>query len=135
LLAYFREIPNVLDWLPLQRAVMGTLLILFCSVQISLVLHNEKLREAIRAHWQFLRRNAGRFGWFLLIAALQFFVLVSADAIMRGAIADRTPALLIWKALYVLARAFVTGWLLASWVCLFRQCETARIGQETWIAY
>ncbi|MFL6584570.1 MAG: hypothetical protein ACJ8KU_08640, partial [Chthoniobacterales bacterium] len=130
LLAYFREIPNVLDWLPLQRAVMGTLLILFCSVQISLVLHNEKLREAIRAHWEFLRRNAGRFGWFLLIAGLQFFILVSADAIMRGAIADRTPALLMWKALYVLARAFVTGWLLASWVCLFRQCETARIGQE-----
>ncbi len=135
LLAYFREIPNVLDYLPVQRAVMSALIILFSSVQISLVLHNEKLREAIAAHRLFLQQNAVRFGWFLLICALHFFFLIAADAIVRGAIAERTAVLLIWKAIYVLARGFLTGWLLASWVCLFRQCETARIGQETWIAY
>jgi hypothetical protein len=135
LLAYFRDVPNVLDYLPVERLVMSGLIILFSSVQISLVLHNENLREAVRAHRQFLQRNAGRFGWFLLICALHFFLLIAADAIIRGAIADRTAALLIWKAIYVLARGFLTGWLLASWVCLFRQCETARIGQETWIAY
>ena len=41
-------------------------------------------------------------------------------------------AVIVWKVIYVCARGLVTGWLLASWVCLFRQCETA--GQpETWI--
>ena len=50
-------------------------------------------------------------------------------------IADRVAGLIIWKLLYVTLRGLVTGWLLASWVCLFRQCETGRINQETWIAY
>lgn len=135
LLAYFRDVPNVLDYLPAQRAIMSGVIILFASVQISLVLHNETLHKALAAHRDFLRRNAGQFGWFLLVAALHFFLLVAADAIVRGAIAEQTAPLILWKATYVLARAFLTGWLLAAWVCLYRRCETARIGQETWIAY
>jgi hypothetical protein len=135
LLAYFMNLPNILDYLPLQRAIMSCLIIAFCSVQVSLVLHNENLGEAIRAHRLFIQRNAGRFGWFLLICALHFFLLNAADVVVRGAIADRVSALLLWKLLYVVMRGFVTGWLLASWVCLFRQCETGRVNQETWIRY
>jgi hypothetical protein len=135
LLAYFIDLPGVLDYQPLERYFMSALIIAFSSVQISLVLHNESLRDAIRAHWQFIRRNFGRFGWFLLICAIHFFFLVAADAIMRGAIGDRTAPLIVWKMIYVVARGLVTGWLLASWVCLFRQCETGRINQETWIRY
>lgn len=135
LLAYFFDVPNVLDYLPIERYVMSTLIILFCSVQISLVLHNESLRAAFHAHWQFIRRNFVRFGWFLLICALHFFLLTMCDAIVRSAAADRVMAVILWKAIYVCARGLVTGWLLASWVCLFRQCETGRASQETWIAY
>lgn len=135
LLAYFRDVPNVLDYLPLERVIMSGLIILFCSVQISLVLHNESLGVAMRAHRQFFRRNAGRFGWFVLVCAIHYLVLAGTDAVMRGAIADRAAAVILWKLIYVLLRGFVTGWLLASWVCLFRQCETARIGQESWIPY
>jgi hypothetical protein len=135
LLAYFMNIPNVLDYLPLQRLVMCLLIISFASVQVSLALHNENLREAIRAHRDFLRRNSGRFGWFLLICALHFFFLMACDAIARGAIADRLFALILWKCIFVSARGFITGWLLASWVCLFRQYETGRINQESWIQY
>lgn len=135
LLAYFVDLPGVLDYQPLERYLMSGLLVIFCSVQISLVLHNESLRAAIRAHWQFIFRNAGRFGWFLLICVLHFFFLTLCDAVMRGAIADRTAGLILWKMIYVLARGLVTGWLLASWVCLFRQCETGRINQESWIKY
>lgn len=135
LLAYFIELPGVLDYQEVARYVMSGLLILFCSVQISLVLHNESLREAIRAHRQFIQRNAGRFVWFLLICALHFFLLTAWDAIVRSAIADRTIPLVLWKTIYVCAHGFVTGWLLASWVCLFRQCETGRVNQETWIQY
>lgn len=135
LLAYFYDIPNVLDYLPVARAIMSCLLIMFCSVQVSLVLHNETLGAALHAHRQFIGRNAPRFGWFLLIAAMHFFFLIACDAIVRAAIADRVVAVILWKIIYVCLRGLVTGWLLASWVCLFRQCETARADQETWIRY
>ena len=135
LLAYFRNVPGVLDYLPLERFIMSALIISFASVQISLVLHNETLPAALSAHREFIRRNAFRFGWFLLIAALHFFFLTACDAIVRTAIADRVVAVIIWKIFYVLARGLITGWLLASWVCLFRQCETRRANQETWIRY
>ncbi len=134
-LAYFMNIPNVLDYLPLERTLMSGLIIAFCSVQISLALHNENLSAAIRAHWQFIGRNSGRFGWFLLICAIHFFFITVADAIARGAIADRLMALFLWKCILVCLRGFITGWLLASWVCLFRQAETGRVEQQTWIQF
>ncbi|MEO5721027.1 MAG: hypothetical protein ABIR71_06115 [Chthoniobacterales bacterium] len=135
LLAYFINLPGVLDYQEAARYTMSGLILLCCSVQISLVLHNEKLREAFRAHWDFIRRNPVRLGWFFLICALHFFFLAALDAILRGAIADRVAGLILWKVVYVCLRGFVMGWLLASWVCLFRQCETGRIDKETWIRY
>jgi hypothetical protein len=130
LLGFFREAPNVFD---LSRYIMSVLIIVFCSVQVSLVLHNETLRAATQAHKEFIRTNLFRFGWFLLIAALHYFFLTTCDVIMRGAIADRAVGVIAWKIIYVCLRGLITGWLLASWVCLFRQCETRRANQETWI--
>lgn len=135
LLAYFVEVPDVLDYLPLERAFMSAFIMVFCSVQISLVLHNENLRAALRAHWQLLRRDFRRVGWFFLICALNFFLVLVLDAVVRAAIADRAVAMIAWKSIFVFVRALVTGWLLASWVVLFRQCEMGRIAQETWIRY
>ncbi len=135
LLAYFMDIPDVLDYLPLERLVMSGLIIAFCSVQISLALHNETLAAAIRSHRQFIRENAGRFGWFLLICGIHFFLLIASDAIVRSAIGDRLVALFSWKCIFIFLRGLITGWLLASWVCLFRQSETSRVEQEIWIRY
>jgi len=135
LLAYFMDIPNVLDYLPLERLVMSGLIIAFCSVQISLALHNETLAAAIHSHRQFIRENTGRFGWFLLICGIHFFLLIASDAVVRGAIGDRLVALFSWKCIFVFLRGLITGWLLASWVCLFRQSETGRVEQESWIRY
>ena len=135
LLAYFMNIPDVLDYLPIERVVMCGLIIAFSSVQISLALHNETLREAFRAHREFIRNNLSRFGWFLLICGIHFFFLTTADAIVRGAIADRLIAMIIWKSIFVFLRGFITGWLLASWVCLFRRGETGEVYQQAWIEY
>jgi hypothetical protein len=135
LLAYFVNVPDVLDYLPLQRLLMSIFILLFCSVQISLVLHNESLREALRAHRQLLRRDFRRVVWFLLIGALNFFLILVFDAFIRAAIADRTAAMIAWRTIFVFIRALATGWLLASWVVLFRQCETGRVDQENWIRY
>ncbi len=135
LLAYFVNIPGVLDYLPIERLVMSGLIIAFCSMQISLALHNETLGEAFRAHREFLRENAGRVVWFLLICALHFFFLMAGDAVVRGAIADRVIVVVLWKCVFVCARGFITGWLLASWVCLFRRGETGHVYQQSWIQY
>src|SRR5213595_3369987 len=134
-LAYFTNIPGVLDYLPLARLLMSGLIIGFCSVQISLALHNETLLEAMRAHSQFVRNNAGRLAWFLIICGIHFSAIMMCDAIVRSAIADRLGALFLWKFSFAFLRGLLTGWLLASWVCLFRQCETGRITGEKWIQY
>ena len=135
LLAYFMNIPDVLDYLPIERVIMCALIIAFSSMQISLALHNETLREAFHAHREFIRQNFARVGWFLLICALHFFFLMAADAIVRGAIADRAVAMVLWKSLFVVARGFITGWLLASWVCLYRGGEKGHVYQQTLIDY
>src|SRR5213595_3662256 len=132
-LAYFINIPRVLDYLPIARVLMSGLIIAFCSVQISLSLHNETLIEAMRAHGQFVRQNAGRLVWFLVICGIHFFSIMICDAILRSAIGDRLGALFLWKLSFAFLRGLLTGWLLASWVCLFRQCESGRINQEKWI--
>ena len=133
LLAYFKNIPGVLDYLPIQRSVMSGLIIAFCSVQISLALHNESLGDAIRAHRRFIWQNAGPLGWFLLICGIHFFGIMICDAVVRGAIADRLGALFLWKFIFACLRGVITAWLLASWVCLFRQREALRLHQEKWI--
>lgn len=135
LVAYFRDLPGVLEYLPLGRGIMAALILCFCSMQISLVLHNESLRDAFRAHFHFLKRDTLRFVWFLLICALHYWFLALADAAIHAAATERPLALICWKIIYILARAFVTGWLLASWVCLFRQCEIGQVNRETWIRY
>ena len=135
LLAYFMNVPDVLDYLPFERFLMCGMIIALSSVQISLALHNESLAEAIRAHREFIRRNSGRFGWFLLICAMHFFFLTASDAVVCGAIADRLIAFVLWKSIFVCLRGLITGWLLASWVCLFRRGETGHVYQQSWIQY
>src|SRR5213593_4813064 len=134
-LAYFTNIPGVLDYLPIARVLMSGLIVGFCSGQLSLALHNETLIAAMRAHAQFIRQNAGRLAWFLVICGIHFFSIMICDAIVRSAIADRLGALFLWKFSFAFFRGMITGWLLASWVCLFRQCENRRINQEKWIQY
>ncbi|MBA2431604.1 MAG: hypothetical protein H0V56_05750, partial [Chthoniobacterales bacterium] len=109
LLAYFIELPGVIDYQLYQRYAMSALLLLFASVQISLVLHNESLKAALHAHWLFIRRNASRFAWFLLICALHFFILMACDAVVRGAVGERLAGMIAWKMIYVVARGLITG--------------------------
>jgi Phytoene/squalene synthetase len=83
-LAYFIKIPRVLDYLPIARVLMSGLIIAFCSVQISLVLHNETLIAAMRAHIYFIQKNAGRLAWFLVICGIHFYGIMACDAILRA---------------------------------------------------
>src|SRR5205807_3930589 len=100
LLAYFMNIPGVLDYLPIERSVISGWSIACCSVQLSLALHNESLGDAIRAHRRFIRQNTGPLGWLLLICGIKLFGMMIGDAVVRGAIADRLDALFFWKFVY-----------------------------------
>src|SRR5207248_11798322 len=95
--------------------LVGGLMVGVCSVQISLALHNETLVEALRAHGQFVRQNAGRLFWFLVICGIHFFSIMICGAIVRSAIADRLGAILLWKFSFAFLRGIVTGLILASW--------------------
>src|SRR5207302_4627230 len=97
LLAYFMNVPDVLDYLPVERFIMCGLILAFCSMQVSLVLHNETLRAAFEAHKEFVRTNLTRVGWFFLIAAIHYFFLITCDAIVREAIGDRPVGIIGWK--------------------------------------
>src|SRR5437870_13802914 len=81
LLAYFTNVPDVLDYLPFQRTLMSVLIISFASVQVSLALHNENLGDAIRAHREFVRRNGGRLGSVLVICRLHYLFIMACDAV------------------------------------------------------
>jgi len=135
LVAYFRDMPGVLDYLPADRCAMAAFILCFATMQISLVLHNETLGEAFRAHRHFVRRHFYRFAWFLLICGLNYWFLELADAILHTAASGRLLALFFWRLLYLTGHTFLTGWFLASWVSLFRQCEVGRVNRETLIRY
>ena len=125
----------MLDYLPAARCAIVVFIFFFATMQISLVLHNETLREAFHAHAQFLKRHSLRFAWFLVICALHYWFLTLSDTTIRAAATERPLALIAWKLIYISLSAIVSGWLLASWVCLFRQCEIGRVNRETWIRY
>ncbi len=111
----------------LSQLLLPLILIGCCSLQLTLIFHNESLRRAFADHFRFLRRHAGRVGWLVLIAGIHFFLLNLAGGIFTAAGGTSTwPAVLGRLLLYPVLWALLAAWFLASWVCLFRRCETNR---------
>lgn len=107
----------------LARWALAIVILAACSVQITLVFHNESLRRAWRDHARLLRRHGGLLGWFAVTAFVHLFILALVNAtLLHGFPAGTLPAL-AWSLVYPLTWAWVAGWLLASWVALFRRCE------------
>ena len=122
---------ETIDWL--QRCVEGTywllaaVLLAFCSMQILLVFHNETLRAACRDHFRLVRRHGLHIGWLLAISAVHFFLLAAANAFLPRALGLRTWPATLWELLlHPLLWTSLASWLLASWVCLFKRCESNR---------
>ncbi len=106
------------------RWTLAGVLTLFCTVQISLVFHNETLWRAFGAHGRFVRRYGWHVGWFVLLVAVHYLLLAAANGILPAALGDWTWPAVGWKTIgYPLLWAVLSGWSLAAWVCLFRRCE------------
>jgi len=117
------------------RPVLAGFLILFSTLQITLVFHSESLRRALRDHARFLRRNAVALVWFLVIALVHFYAFHFADQALKLGLGEATGAGLAWQLVAPLPEALLAAWLLASWVCLFQKLRKAGEHTEEGIAF
>jgi hypothetical protein len=117
------------------RAMLSAFLLCCASVQITLVFHSESWRKALRDHVRFLDRHWWPFIWFVVIAALHLYLFqVGAGLVLRG-LGEETAAGIVWMLVSPWLRAMIAGWLLASWVCFFRRCDTGHDAVEELIQY
>jgi len=108
------------------RPLLAIGLLLFCSVQITLMLHNESLRGAVQEHAQFLRKSWYGLIWFLIVAGGHFFVASWLNEYISSAVPkDSMPDMLI-TSIFTLVKAFFIAWFLASWVCFYRRSRVSR---------
>lgn len=117
------------------RPVLAGFLILFSTLQITLVFHSESLRRALRDHARFLRRNGLSLVWFLAIAMVHFYAFHFADQALKLGLGEATGAGLAWQLTAPLPEALLAAWLLASWVCLFQKLRAAGARAEEEIAF
>ncbi len=119
----------------LARSVLAGFLLIFPTMQITLTFHNESIVQALRDHRQFLLRHGWRFGWFLIVAGVHFYLLVALNLIFSRALGDGTAPGIVWALLAPWLNGMVGAWLLASWVCVYRHCDHARVPPGSWIKF
>jgi hypothetical protein len=119
----------------LARAGLAGFLLIFPTMQITLTFHSESILKALHDHAQFLRRYWWRFGWFLILAGVHFYLFVALNLLLGRALGDGTAPGVAWSLLAPWLNGVVGAWLLASWVCIFRSCDHDRALQENWIKF
>ena len=128
--------PHYVDHI--ARPILVAFLFLFSGIQIILTFHSESLRKAMRDYFHFLRKDAWSISWFLLVAVVHFYFLNVLNGLMNAGFASNegvTALTVVWRLFYPLLAAFVSGWLLASWVCLYKRSEAGRVHAGDWIKY
>jgi hypothetical protein len=107
------------------RPLIAVALLLFCSIQVTLILNNEKLRDAIQDHAKFMRSSWLRIASFLLLAGIYLFVICWLTELVAGGFPKYSVPNLLLAALFTFGRAFLAAWFIASWVCLYRGSRPA----------
>ena len=107
------------------RPLIAVALLLFCSIQVTLILNNEKLRDAIQDHAKFMRSSWVRIASFLLLAGIYLFVICWLTELVAGGFPKYSAPNLLLAALFTFGRAFLAAWFIASWVCLYRGSRPA----------
>ena len=123
--AWFPDDAAVIDGRQrLARTLLTGILLLSASVQITLVFHSESLGAAFRDHRTFLRDHWRPFAWFVIVAALHCFALHALQRIMAVGLGEGTAPWVLWTLLFPWIAGLVLGWLLASWVCVYKRYAT-----------
>lgn len=116
--------PEVVSvWLKDVRLGFAITLLVMASMQAWLTLHGETLGRAWRAHWRLMFRHAWSVLWFIIIAAVHCFALQVLRSVVLQALGEDTAPGLAWTLLWPMIFGAIAGWLLASWVCLFKRSE------------
>jgi hypothetical protein len=117
------------------RPVLAGLLLLFSAMQITLTFHGESLRAAMRDHFSFLARNVWSLSWLIIVAAVHFFLLSVLNSVLVAGLGEGTAVVVAWRIFSPLVQAFVAGWMLCSWVCLYKRSERGEVLVQEWIKF
>jgi uncharacterized membrane protein len=128
-------LPDVMLYIDkVARPVLALFLLIFSSMQITLTFHSESLGRALRSHLQFVRRHWWCLLWFVVIALVNFYLFnLVSRAIIQGK-GEGTAVVVAWRLFSPILEAVLAGWLLASWVCLFKRLEHGP-GEKTLIGF
>ena len=114
------KVESRLTW---ARVAIALVLIIFSSMQAWLALHGETLSRALAAHWRFCRQHATALGWFILIAGVHFWAISFGRAVILEGTGHESALGVLWTVAWPWIAGPITGWLLASWVCLFKASD------------
>jgi hypothetical protein len=133
---WFPDVPKIIaDRENRARAWLAILLLLWATVQITLVFHSESLFKALRDHLRFLARFWWPVAWFIIVAAMHFYLFQVASSLVLRGLGEETAVGIAWGLIAPWLKAVLAAWLLASWVCLFKRCDTGRSEAEHLIQY
>jgi hypothetical protein len=107
--------------------VLTGILLLFSAMQITLIFHSESLGKAFHDHLRFLSRHAWSFGWFVVVAALHFYLALVLLNLVQLGLGDGTSLGIVWSLIMPWISGFVAAWLLASWVCYYKHGDAAPV--------
>ncbi len=141
-----KNFPAFRDWFPdnveiiegrqrLARTLLAGFLLVWATMQITLVFHSESLIKALRDHVRFVTGHVWPFGWFLIVAAVHIYIFQVLQGVVLRGLGEETAAGVLWGLVVPWLKAIVAAWLLASWVCLFKRCDTRRAPTEDWIQF
>ena len=117
------------------RPLLAVFLLCFTTPQIVLTFHSESFRQAVRDHFCFMRKNAGTMSWFIVVASVSFFAFQFLNHALKAGLGEGTAMGILWSLSAPLIETFIAGWLLASWVCVYKRADTGRSQEEDWVAF
>lgn len=100
--------------------------LVFCPVQAILVFHNESLRQAMRDSLHLMRAKWLLIVPFLVVVFIPYLCLEMASNYLLAGFGRDSAAGLSSGLLVVWVEALVAGWLIASWVCLYKGLNAGR---------
>ena len=117
------------------RPLLAIFLLCFATPQITLTFHSESFREAVSDHLRFLRKNGSTMAWFIIVAFVSFYGFHFVNSALVRGLGEGTTAGVLWQLAAPFLETFLAGWLLASWVCIYKRADTGRSQEENWVAF
>ena len=108
------------------RPLVTALALVYCPVQAILVFHNESLRQALRDSGGLLRAKWPVILLFLVASYSPFFLLDVVSSYSLARLGEESIAALAISLAAACAEALLAGWLIASWICLYKNFSTGR---------